>query len=394
MERWQTAGFGLYIHWPFCASKCPYCDFNSHVSGFVEEAIWKEAYLAELRRMRDETGPRTLSSIFFGGGTPSLMSASLVGAVIDAATSLWSPANDLETTLEANPSSVEAGKFRDFRTAGVNRVSIGVQALDDRSLRRLGRLHDTAEALSAIDIASRTFDRFSFDLIYARQHQTAANWEAELLLAMTLGASHLSLYQLTIEPDTVFGARNARNQLGGLPSDDLGADMYDLTQAICRDHGLPAYEISNHCRPGQESRHNLIYWRSGDFAAIGPGAHGRLTRTDGFRRAFEHQKMPVGWLKQVQEAGSGESQTHILTKLEIAEEFLVMGLRLADGISLNELRTLTGHRITEKSLSNLEDLGMVQRTDGRLTATEKGRIVLNAVLSNLDLAQDAEETMP
>ncbi|HDR29144.1 radical SAM family heme chaperone HemW, partial [Rhodovulum sp.] len=283
-EDWQAGGFGLYVHWPFCLSKCPYCDFNSHVAASIDMGEWQRAYLSEIRRIGAETGPRTLTSVFFGGGTPSLMAPDLVAAILDTVRATWPCANDMEVTLEANPGSVEAGRFAGYRDAGVGRVSLGVQALNDADLGRLGRLHSAAEARAAFDIARNTFERVSFDLIYARQDQLLADWQAELGQALALGVDHLSLYQLTIEPGTAFGDRHARGGLRGLPDDDRAADMYLATQEICAAAGLPAYEVSNHARPGAESRHNLIYWRYGDYAGIGPGAHGRLT-LDGRRWA-------------------------------------------------------------------------------------------------------------
>lgn len=385
LERWQVAGYGLYVHWPFCQSKCPYCDFNSHVAAKVDQDEWVLAYLSELRRLKAEAGDRRLSSIFFGGGTPSLMTPQTVAAIIDEATQLWAPANDIEITLEANPTSAEIEKFRAFQLAGVNRVSIGVQAMDDEALRLLGRMHGSKEALAAIEMAGAVFDRFSFDLIYARQNQSLAAWEVELKAALAIGAQHMSLYQLTIEPGTIFGARHDLGQLRGLPDEDVSADMYELTQAICEGAGLPAYETSNHASAGAEARHNLIYWRSGDFAAIGPGAHGRLTSAEGDRRAFSCIKAPGAWLQACRERGSGEEESNILTREEVAEEFLVMGLRLRDGIDLNELEDLTKHRITESSIAYLEGLSMVSRHENRLIPTSRGRILLNSLLSRLEI---------
>ena len=277
MDDWRAGGFGLYIHWPFCQSKCPYCDFNSHVAATIDQRRWRDAYLREIERLGAETPGRVLQTVFFGGGTPSLMDADVVADLLAAVRATWPMVNDPEITLEANPGSVEAGKFRAFREAGVNRVSMGVQALRDADLRRLGRLHSVAEARQAFDIARNCFDRVSFDLIYARQDQTLADWQAELREALSMAVDHLSMYQLTIEDGTAFGDRFARGGLKGLPDDDVQADMYAATQDICAEHGMPAYEVSNHARAGAESRHNLIYWRMGDYAGIGPGAHGRLT---------------------------------------------------------------------------------------------------------------------
>ncbi|WP_435260111.1 radical SAM family heme chaperone HemW [Thioclava sp. FR2] len=385
MERWQQAGFGLYVHWPFCQSKCPYCDFNSHVASSVDQNAWGDAFELELDRMRRETGPRRLSSIFFGGGTPSLMVPSLVERIISSATGHWSAANDIEITLEANPTSAEIEKFRAFRSAGVNRVSIGVQSLNDADLRQLGRMHDAKEARSAIDMAQTIFDRFSFDLIYARQDQTLAQWEAELNEALKIGSRHLSLYQLTIEPGTVFGARHARGQLRGLPEEDISAEMYELTQQICEAHGLPAYETSNHAAVGEESRHNMIYWRSGDFAAIGPGAHGRLTGPSGVRSAFENERSPAQWMARVMSTGTGECERSSLTQMEAAEEFLVMGLRLRGGLDLSDLQAVSHHRVSQNSISELIEIGMLEQDGSRIAATAAGRILLNSVLAKLEL---------
>lgn len=354
------------------------------MAGAIDQQEWAAAFSAELRRLHEEIGGRRLSSIFFGGGTPSLMAPETVAHIIDAATGFWSPANDIEITLEANPTSVEIAKFRAFRDAGVNRVSIGVQSLRDADLRRLGRMHDADEARRAIHTAKSVFDRFSFDLIYARQDQGAMDWERELREAIEIGSDHLSLYQLTIESGTVFGERHARGLLNGLPDEDLGVEMYQLTQDICADAGLLAYEVSNHARAGQESRHNLIYWKSGDFAGIGPGAHGRLT-VESARLATEGHRMPRDWLKSVQQAGIGDRDRYQLSKLEMAEEYLVMGLRLAEGIELQDLRTHSEHYISDKSLVDLQDLGVITVTDENVKATRTGRLLLNSVIEGLNL---------
>ena len=310
-EALNADGFGLYVHWPFCQAKCPYCDFNSHVAATIDQTRWLDAYLSEIKRVSSEVSDRVLTSIFFGGGTPSLMPPDTVGRVIEAARAAWPRANDLEITLEANPTSTEAGRFRGFRDAGVNRVSVGLQSLRDEDLKRLGRLHSAAEGRSAFLLAREVFPRVSFDLIYARQFQTLADWRAELTEALTLAADHLSLYQLTIEPGTAFGDRFARGRLSGLIDDDLGAEMYDLTQELCMANGLPAYEVSNHASDMAQSRHNLIYWRGGDYAGIGPGAHGRLT-LGGIRHATETELSPIGWLDRLTRDGTGESQRRVL----------------------------------------------------------------------------------
>jgi putative oxygen-independent coproporphyrinogen III oxidase len=301
-----SGDFGLYVHWPFCQAKCPYCDFNSHVSSGIDHQKWSSAYISEIKRVSAETGPRILRSVFFGGGTPSLMEPATVAAILDAARAAWTCANDIEITLEANPTSIEASRFQAFRDAGINRVSVGIQALNDTDLKRLGRLHTAAEARVAFDVARSTFSRVSFDLIYARQEQTPDQWRRELREALDMAADHLSLYQLTIEPGTAFADRFAKGSLRGLPSEDAAADMFDITQEMCADVGLHAYEISNHARPGAESRHNLIYWRGGDWAGIGPGAHGRLT-LNGRRWSTETELAPALWLERVTRHRSGQT---------------------------------------------------------------------------------------
>lgn len=389
IEHWQKVGFGLYVHWPYCQSKCPYCDFNSHVAGSVDQDVWADAYLSELKRLRDETGARPLASIFFGGGTPSLMNPRLVEQVISAAVALWPASNDIEITLEANPTSVETQKMRDFRFAGVNRVSIGVQALNDSDLRRLGRMHDAGQARAAIRAAQDTFDRFSFDLIYARQDQSAIAWEKELKEALAIGSRHLSLYQLTIENGTVFGERFAKGQLRGLPDEELGAELYELTQDLCEAEGMPAYEVSNHAVPGQESRHNLIYWRSGDFAGVGPGAHGRLTLSGGRRVATECHRAPQVWLRAVESGPSGESGREHLSAAERAEEFLVMGLRTSEGVCLDEMTEATQHEVHPKSLKEMINMGFLTLSNRRVQATRTGRLLLNSLLAQLEIVQVA-----
>lgn len=378
----DEAGFALYLHWPFCAAKCPYCDFNSHVAGAVDEARWARAFEREVARAAEETGPRVLRSTFFGGGTPSLMSPWLVERTLRAVRAAWPVADDWEVTLEANPTSVEAGRFRGFREAGVNRVSLGVQALDDASLRRLGRRHDAAQALAAVETARATFERVSFDLIYARQHQTAEAWRAELAQALALGPDHLSLYQLTIEEGTAFGRRHALGRLPGLPDEDRGAELYEITQTMCEAAGLPAYEVSNHARPGAESRHNLVYWRGGDWVGIGPGAHGRLT-LDGRRWATEAEARPDAWLSAVEAAGTGERPRVGVPPEEQAEELLLMGLRLAEGVSRARFEALGGAPLPREALARLADLGLLALEGDRLRVTERGRPVLNAVLRAL-----------
>ena len=380
-EDWQSGGFGLYIHWPFCEAKCPYCDFNSHVAREIDQASWARAYLTEIKRYAELLPGRVLNAVFFGGGTPSLMSPDTVAQVLEAVKSAWPTANDLEVTLEANPGSVEASRFAGFAQAGVSRVSMGFQALNDRDLQRLGRMHSVAEAYQALDIARKYFDRVSFDLIYARQDQAVADWRAELSKALDLAVDHLSLYQLTIEPGTAFGDRYARGRLKGLPPEDSAAEMYEVTQEICEKAGLPAYEVSNHARPGAESRHNLIYWRYGDYIGIGPGAHGRIT-LEGQKFATEAWSMPQRWLDGVAQ-GSSEKQPTALTGTDQASEYMMMGLRITEGIDLTRYSTLAKSPLSGETVSHLQDIGMVDTDGVRLWATASGRMVLNRVIEAL-----------
>ncbi len=380
-DDWRNGGFGLYVHWPFCEAKCPYCDFNSHVSKTIDQKQWLECYLSELKRSAAETPDRVLNTIFFGGGTPSLMAPETVAAIIDEARALWHPANDMEITLEANPGSVEAGRFTAYRDARVTRISMGVQALNDDDLRRLGRIHTVAEARAAFDIARACFDRVSFDLIYARQHQTLEAWRAELAEALSMAVDHLSLYQLTIEDGTAFGDRYAVGKLRGLPEDYSAADMYLATQDICEAHGLPAYEISNHARPGAESQHNLIYWRYGDYVGIGPGAHGRIT-LGGQKLATETYLAPNAWLRAVAD-GSGEKQRASLTLEDQAVEYLMMCMRVSEGLDIDRYETLSGIPLPEAKLKALREMGMITQQGNRLSATKDGRAVLNAVIREL-----------
>ncbi|WP_170459471.1 radical SAM family heme chaperone HemW [Ruegeria arenilitoris] len=380
-DDWRNGGFGLYVHWPFCEAKCPYCDFNSHVSRNIDQKQWLDAYLSELKRSAIETPDRVLNTIFFGGGTPSLMAPETVAAVIDTARSLWRPANDMEITLEANPGSVEAGRFAAYRDAGVNRISMGIQAMNDEDLRRLGRIHSVAEARAAFDIARTCFDRVSFDLIYARQYQTLEAWRAELTEALSMTIDHLSLYQLTIEAGTAFGDRYSVGKLRGLPEDDNAADMYLATQEICEAHGMPAYEVSNHAVPGAESRHNLIYWRYGDYVGIGPGAHGRIT-VNGQRIATETHLAPTAWLNAATQ-GNGEKLRTPLTAEEQANEYLMMCLRLTEGLDMDRFNCLSGHPLPQRKLGYLQDIGMIAQAGPRVSATADGRAVLNAVIREL-----------
>jgi oxygen-independent coproporphyrinogen-3 oxidase len=386
VENWRRGGFGLYVHWPFCEAKCPYCDFNSHVTDLVDETLWKETLLADLERLREATAGRTLSTIFFGGGTPSLMPPAIVASIIDRAGDIWAYADDLEVSLEANPSSVEAKRLREFRAAGVNRVSLGLQALDDVSLRLLGRRHTADEGKSALWKARESFDRVSLDLIYARQGQTMGSWEAELTEALEMAAGHLSLYQLTIEPGTVFERRKRAGRLSGLPDDDLSADMFDLTRDICRNSGLIDYETSNYARPGQECRHNLIYWRGGDWGAIGPGSHGRIT-DDGQRLASEAHSLPKRWLEAVTRGESSLIGVSVVPPLDRVEEYCLMAIRLREGIDLEHVRDL-GYSI---GASAAIDGGLAEVSGSRLQATEAGRPLLNTILGSLSFEPIREE---
>ena len=378
-------GFGIYVHWPFCRAKCPYCDFNSHVGGEVDHGRWTRALVAEIERHAEEIGPRTLRSIFFGGGTPSLMAPQTVAAVIERATASFAQAPDLEVTLEANPTSSEADGFRALRAAGINRVSLGVQALDDAALRFLGREHSAAEALAAVALAARLFERFSFDLIYGRPGQTAAGWAAELTRALGHADGHLSVYQLTIEPGTRFELLQRTGALV-MPADDVQADLYELTQECLAGAGLPAYEISNHARPGQACRHNLLYWRSGEWLGIGPGAHGRLD-LDGARVATEAWRLPRVWLERTERTGSGERTRVSLGAAERVEELLVMGLRLVEGVDLARVETAAGcavgDRLDAAALDRLIADGLLRLHAGRLIATAAGRQRLDALLAAL-----------
>lgn len=380
-QDWEDGGFGLYIHWPFCQSKCPYCDFNSHVAAQIDQDRWGRAYLREIERVGTQTPGRVLQSVFFGGGTPSLMDPSLVDAILRKVRDTWACANDIEITLEANPTSVEAGRFAGYRDGGVNRISMGIQALSDTDLRALGRRHTVAEAQAAFAVARKLFDRVSFDLIYARQNQSVVQWEAELRKALTMAVDHLSLYQLTVEEGTAFGERFAAGKLRGLPDENRAADMYEVTQTVTEATGFAAYETSNHARAGQESKHNLIYWRCGDYAGIGPGAHGRLTLA-GQRFATESPKAPLLWLEQVERTGHGESLREALVPADQLAETLLMGLRLAEGVQLSRIKRFADRDLSI-NINMLVDIGMVEATADHLRVTPVGRPVLNAVLRQL-----------
>jgi putative oxygen-independent coproporphyrinogen III oxidase len=381
-EEPDDFGFGLYVHWPFCEAKCPYCDFNSFVSRDVDHQRWAAAFEAEIARVGEATPGRELRSVFFGGGTPSLMRPETVDRVLSAAHRNWACAADIEVTLEANPSSAEASRFRNYASAGVNRFSIGVQALDDADLHRLGRLHTAQEAIQAIEIARETAERVSFDLIYARQNQSQEAWRSELSRALSFHPDHLSLYQLTIEKGTAFGRRHEAGKLPGLPDPDRSADLYEATTELCEAAGLPAYEVSNHARAGSESRHNLIYWRCGDYIGVGPGAHGRVTHS-GSRRATRAISSPAAWLASVESGQGSHEMTSNLGAEEKAAEYLMMGLRLREGVTLARYRALAGQDLSEERLGGLLSDGLIWRTDDRFGTTFRGRMLLNAVLREL-----------
>jgi oxygen-independent coproporphyrinogen-3 oxidase len=384
----EPAAFGVYVHWPFCLSKCPYCDFNSHVRhAAIDETRFARAFAAEIAATAARTPGRIVSTIFFGGGTPSLMQPATIAAVLDSISQHWHVAADAEITLEANPTSVEAARFRGYRSAGVNRVSLGVQALDDRALGALGRLHSAREALDAVAIARSVFDRYSFDLIYARPQQTPEEWAEELKRALAEAAEHLSLYQLTVEQETPFATLHAAGKLI-IPDDDTARALYDTTQEVCAAHGLAAYEISNHARPGSECRHNLVYWRAQEYAGVGPGAHGRLNigrlDIDGSRHATATEKRPEAWLQRVERDGHGLITDDMLTREEMADEFLLMGLRLAEGIDPSRYLALSGRPLDPRRIALLREEGAISvDADGRLRVTQAGFPVLDAVVADL-----------
>lgn len=376
-------GFGIYLHWPFCAAKCPYCDFNSHVRHQpVDQPRFVAAFLKEMERMRAISGPKVVTSIFMGGGTPSLMDPQTVGAILDGVARHWHVPDGIEITMEANPSSVEAERFRGYRAAGVNRVSMGVQALNDRDLKFLGRLHDVADALKAIRLAREIFPRMSFDLIYARPKQTVAEWEAELAEAISYAVDHLSLYQLTIEEGTAFYGLHKAGKLI-VPDGELSADLYEATQNITAKHGMPAYEVSNHAVPGAESRHNLTYWRYGDYAGIGPGAHGRLSKGH-YKLATATERHPEKWLEAVEANGHGMVDEELLGHEEQSDELLLMGLRLREGIDLVRWRDLSGRDLDPDKEDFLIQHGFLERLgNSRIRCTPSGMLILDAVVADL-----------
>ena len=383
MSGADANAFGVYVHWPFCLSKCPYCDFNSHVRhAAIDQERYARAFAREIATTAARTGAREVTSIFLGGGTPSLMQPATVGAILDAIGKYWHVADDVEVTLEANPTSVEATRFAGYRAAGVNRVSLGVQALDDGSLKMLGRLHTAQEAMDAVKIARSAFERYSFDLIYARPDQTPAMWTEELMRAISEAAEHLSLYQLTIEEGTPFFGLHAAGKLK-TPDEGLARALYDVTQDVCGKHGLAAYEISNHARPGAECRHNLVYWRGQEYAGIGPGAHGRLDIA-GRRHATATDKRPETWLMRVEANGHGVMTDDELNSQERADEFLLMGLRLAEGIDPRRYAAISGRTLDPSRIALLREEGaIIVDEDGRLRVTQDGFPVLDAVVADL-----------
>ena len=373
--------FGLYIHWPFCLSKCPYCDFNSHVAERIDQAAWREALLRELDEGAERTQGRIVTSVFFGGGTPSLMDPATTAALIERIGQRWSLADDIEITLEANPGTVDAERFREIRGAGVNRLSMGLQALDDSQLKFLGRVHDSAQAIKAVELARAIFPRISFDLIYARPGQSLDSWRAELERAIGMAADHLSLYQLTIEPGTAFHPMAARGDFV-MPDDDHAAALFDLTQEVTEAAGLPAYEISNHARPGAECRHNLLYWQGDDFLGIGPGAHGRLTDAAGRTTTHRRHRAPEIWRGMVTERGEGTADSGLLSEEDRVTELVMMGLRLTEGLSLAKYPKLESS-LDPKGLAEMIEDGFLEKQDGHLRATPRGRILLNSLIEKI-----------
>lgn len=376
-------GFGIYLHWPFCAAKCPYCDFNSHVRHQkVDQPRFIEAFKREIEHNRQSTGPREVTSIFIGGGTPSLMDPETVDEILQAVKDAWTVPDHIEVTMEANPSSVEASRFKGYRQAGVNRVSMGVQALNDKDLKFLGRLHNVEEAKKAISLARDIFPRMSFDLIYARPHQTPEAWANELCEAIDLAADHLSLYQLTIEEGTPFFTLHEAGKIPML-EDSLQAELYEITQKVCTENGMPAYEVSNHAQPGAESQHNLNYWRYGDYVGVGPGAHGRIS-TGGKKFATVTEKHPETWLDLVENDGHGITEIEQLSSQDQADEMLLMGLRLREGIDVSRWSSLSDREFDADRENNLIQYGMIERiNNNRIRCTPSGMMVLDSVVADL-----------
>ena len=382
MDDWENGGFGIYIHWPFCAAKCPYCDFNSHVRTSVDQSRWLSAIRLELKNNAIRTKGRTVNTIFFGGGTPSLMEPETVAGIIKEIAKLWVLALDIEISLEANPTSVEAQKFSDFRKAGINRISMGIQSLRNDDLKALGRMHSVNEARKAFDIAKDNFKRVSFDLIYARQGQSKFNWENELKEASSMAVDHLSLYQLTIEDGTRFGDLYERGSLKGMPNDSLAADMYDITQEVTLQNDMPAYEISNHAIEGAESRHNLIYWRYGDYIGVGPGAHGRISE-NGNKIATTTIENPENWLRGVELNGTSTIDDEVINHIDQASEYLMMSLRLIEGVDMERYKKISGVALDNKLIDKNIENGLIKVINNNLIATQRGRIILNTLIKDL-----------
>ena len=382
MDDWKNGGFGIYIHWPFCAAKCPYCDFNSHVRKSVDQSRWLSAIRLELKNNAIRTKGRTVNTIFFGGGTPSLMEPETVAGIIKEISKLWVLALDIEISLEANPTSVEAQKFSDFRKAGINRISMGIQSLRNDDLKALGRMHSVNEARKAFDIAKDNFERVSFDLIYARQGQSKFDWEIELKEASSMAVDHLSLYQLTIEDGTRFGDLYERGNLKGMPNDSLAADMYDITQEVTLQNDMPAYEISNHAIEGAESRHNLIYWRYGDYIGVGPGAHGRISE-NGNKIATTTIENPENWLRGVELNGTSTIDDEVINHIDQASEYLMMSLRLIEGVDMERYKKISGVALDNKLIDKNIENGLVTVINNNLIATQRGRIILNTLIKDL-----------
>jgi len=381
-DHFSSDLFGVYVHWPFCKSKCPYCDFNSHVADTIDHEQWREAYIREIDYTASLTKGRQVTSVFFGGGTPSLMEPKTVERVLNNITRQWSISDNVEVTLEANPTSVETQKFKDFKAAGINRVSIGVQSLKDRDLEFLGRRHNADEAVAALKIADKIFDRFSFDLIYARPYQSTDQWHAELKEALNFAKGHLSLYQLTIEPGTPFYMQHARGDFS-VPQGELAADLYEVTQTVMEDARLPAYEVSNHAQEGQESLHNLTYWRYREYAGIGPGAHGRLT-LGAEKKATRTHRAPDIWLSNTQEKGHGYHPFETVDRKARLAECLMMGLRLREGVSLTQIETETAMDARDaldfQKIKALVDEGLLLLSGTHIKPTMAGLQCLNSVL--------------
>ncbi|MDC0487052.1 radical SAM family heme chaperone HemW [Amylibacter sp.] len=382
MDDWENGGFGIYIHWPFCAAKCPYCDFNSHVRKSVNQSRWLSAIRLELKNNAIRTKGRTVNTIFFGGGTPSLMEPETVAGIIKEIAKLWVLALDIEISLEANPTSVEAQKFSDFRKAGINRISMGIQSLRNDDLKALGRMHSVNEARKAFDIAKDNFERVSFDLIYARQGQSKFDWEIELKEASSMAVDHLSLYQLTIEDGTRFGDLYERGNLKGMPNDSLAADMYDITQEVTLQNDMPAYEISNHAIEGAESRHNLIYWRYGDYIGVGPGAHGRISE-NGNKIATTTIENPENWLRGVELNGTSTIDDEVINHIDQASEYLMMSLRLIEGVDMERYKKISGVALDNKLIDKNIENGLITVINNNLIATQRGRIILNTLIKDL-----------